>query len=65
MDSDETFPAVSANFITKLEEVFPLRDDFDYKSAQNALMFYYGQRSVVRFLQQQYKIQNENILNKA
>ncbi len=65
MDNIDAFPAVSSNFINKLEEVFPLRDDFDYGSAQNALMFYYGQRSVVRFLIEQNKIQNENILTKG
>ena len=65
MDNIDAFPAVSSNFIKKLEEVFPLRDDFDYGSAQHALMFYYGQRSVVRFLIEQNKIQNENILTKV
>ena len=65
MDNDEAFPAVSTNFINKLEEVFPLRDDFDYSTAQNALVYYYGQRSVVRFLIEQNKLQNENILTKG
>lgn len=65
MDNNEAFPAVSANFINKLEEVFPLRDDFDYGIPQNALVYYYGQRSVVRFLIEQNKLQNENILTKG
>ncbi len=65
MDNNDAFPAVSANFIKKLEEVFPLRDDFDYGTAQNALVYYYGQRSVVRFLIEQNKIQNETILTKV
>jgi hypothetical protein len=65
MDNNEAFPAVSTNFINKLEEVFPLRDDFDYGTAQNALVYYYGQRSVVRFLIEQNKLQNENILTKG
>ena len=65
MDNNDAFPTISANFINKLEERFPLRDDFDYGTSQNALMFYYGQRSVVRFLIEQNKIQNENILTKA
>lgn len=64
MDKNDAFPAVSSNFINKLEEVFPLRDDFNHGTAQNALMFYYGQRSVVRFLKEQHKIQNENILTR-
>lgn len=65
MDNNEAFPDISANFINKLEERFPLRDDFDSSSSQNNLMFYYGQRSVVRFLIEQHKLQNENILTKA
>ena len=65
MDNNEAFPAVSTNFINKLEEKFPLRDDFDYGTSQNALVYYYGQRSVVRFLIEQNKIQNENILTKG
>lgn len=64
MDNNDAFPAVSSNFINKLEEVFPLRDDFDYGTPQNALVFYYGQRSVIRFLQEKHKLQNENILTK-
>ena len=65
MDNDEAFPAVSTNFINKLEEKFPLRDDFDYGTSQNALVYYYGQRSLVRFLIEQNKLQNENILTKG
>ena len=65
MDNNNAFPAVSDNFIKKLEEVFPIRDDFDYSVPQNALVFYYGQRSVVRFLIEQNKLQNETILTKG
>lgn len=65
MDNDSNFPSVSSNFINKLEEKFPLRDDFDFGTAHSALMFYYGQRSVVRFLKEQNKLQNENILTKV
>jgi hypothetical protein len=65
MGNDSNFPTVSSSFINKLEERFPLRDDFDFGAAQNALMFYYGQRSVVRFLKEQNKLQNENVLTKA
>lgn len=65
MDNNDAFPPISDNFINKLEERFPLRDDFDFGTAHSALMFYYGQRSVVRFLIEQNKLQNENILTKA
>lgn len=64
MNENEAFPPISASFIKHLEETFPLRDDFDFSSAQNALMYYYGQRSVIRFLQEKHKIQNETILTK-
>ncbi len=65
MKVENTFPPISESIINKLEEVFPLRDDFDSTTGQNALMFYYGQRSVIRYLANQNKIQNENILTKS
>lgn len=64
MNENEAFPLISSSLIKSLEEKFPLRDDFDFSTEQTALMHYYGQRSVIRFLKQQYAIQNENILTK-
>ena len=64
MNNMEEFPTISSNIIKKLNEVYPLRDDFQVTTEQNALMFYFGQRSVIRFLENQHKIQNENILTK-
>jgi len=65
MKVENDLPQISSSIINKLEEVFPLRDDFDTSAEQNSLMFYYGQRSVIRYLKNQYKIQNENILTKG
>jgi len=65
MKVENDLPPISSSIINKLEEVFPLRDDFDTKTGQNDLMFFYGQRSVIRYLKNQYKIQNENILTKG
>ncbi len=65
MKVENDLPPISSSIINKLEEVFPLRDDFDTATGQNALMFYYGQRSVIRYLKNQHKLQNENILNKS
>lgn len=45
-----------------LNEVFPLRDDFSHTTTQEALVYYLGQRAVVRFLQDKYKQQNETLL---
>jgi hypothetical protein len=65
MKNENNLPPISSSIINKLEEVFPLRDDFDTTTGQNALMFYYGQRSVIRYLTNQHKLQNETILNKS
>jgi len=64
MNNPTEFPVISPSFIKHLEEAFPLRDDFHHSTAQNALIFYYGQRSVVRFLKEIYRVQNETILTK-
>lgn len=61
----DEFPVVSDELIKRLNELFPIRDDFGPEFPQNALVFYHGQRSVVRFLMNQNKLQNENILTKA
>jgi|TARA_R110000744_G_scaffold72770_1_gene145934 hypothetical protein len=65
MKVENDSPPISSSIINKLEEVFPLRDDFDITTGQNALMYYYGQRSVIRYLKNQHKLQNENILTKS
>ncbi len=65
MKVENDSPPISSSIINKLEEVFPLRDDFDTTTGQNALMFYYGQRSVIRYLKNQHQIQNENIITKS
>ena len=64
MDNNSNVPPISNELIERLNEVFPLRDDFTYDTPQNALVFYHGQRSVIRFLINQNKLQNENILTK-
>lgn len=64
MNNPEGFPPISSQLIERLDEAFPLRDDFEPNTPHETLMYYYGQRAVIRFLQSQYKIQNENILTK-
>lgn len=64
MDNNDIFPPVSDELVKKIEEVFPIRDDFGPNVPQNSLVFYHGQRSVVRFLLNQNQLQNENLLTK-
>ena len=56
------FPPIPPILLDRLEERFPLREDFGPKSSIEDLMHHFGQRSVIRFLREQQKLQNENIL---
>ena len=64
MNKSGGFAPVSINIIKDLNEVFPLRDDFSPSYTEKELMYYLGQRSLIRFLEHQHKLQNENILTK-
>lgn len=50
--------------IDYLNELYPSRDDFGHSVTHEALIYYLGQRSVVRFLENKYIEQNENLLTK-
>lgn len=62
MDNYLTFPTISSNLIKALEERFPSKD-YDPSYNHREIDFYCGARSVVRFLKEIHKEQNENILN--
>ncbi len=48
--------------LKELNEVFP-KKDFTTKDNLRDIDYHSGQRSVVNYLQHQFEIQNENILN--
>ena len=56
-----TFPAITPDLLEALDRIFPERSP-DFKSSEKECFWTGGQRSVVRFLHEQFKIQNENIL---
>lgn len=62
IEDTKQFPKLSKVLIKTLDEVFPSKD-FPATDDVAKLNFHYGQRSVIQYLQHQYKIQNENILN--
>lgn len=62
-NSETEFPTIPKSFVDALESSYPSKD-FTSEADHSALMFHYGQRSVVNFIKHQYKIQNENILTK-
>lgn len=62
MNNTDQFSKVSAQFIKDLNQAFPVRDDFTPTTSKETLMYYYGTRKVVRFLESVHQLQNENIL---
>jgi hypothetical protein len=62
MDDFTAFPLISMRFIDALEDRFPPKD-FTPSDTCRDIDYYCGARSVLRFLQQTYEEQNENILN--
>lgn len=50
--------------IDYLNELYPSRDDFSHSVTHEALVYYLGQRSVVRFLENKYREQNETLITK-
>ena len=60
IEDTKQFPKLSKVLIKTLDEVFPSKD-FPATDDVAKLNFHYGQRSVIQYLQHQYKIQNENI----
>jgi len=62
IEDTKQFPKLPKVLIKTLDEVFPSKD-FPATDDVAKLNFHYGQRSVIQYLQHQYKIQNENILN--
>ena len=62
IEDTKQFPKLSKVLIKTLDAVFPSKD-FPATDDVAKLNFHYGQRSVIQYLQHQYKIQNENILN--
>lgn len=56
-------PTISTALIDYLESVYPKKDFTPDCGSLREIDFHCGQRSVVRFLQHQHQIQNENILN--
>jgi hypothetical protein len=64
MNKNKTqFPVITSDLLEELDRLFPERSP-DFKWSDKECFWSGGQRSVVRFLHQQYKIQNETILTK-
>jgi len=62
MNNFKDFPSISTRFIEALEDRVPPKD-FTPSDTCRDIDYYCGARSVIRFLQQTYEEQNENILN--
>ena len=62
MDSYTVFPTIPSGLIKALEDRFPQKD-FTPSDTYRDIDYHCGARSVIKFLQQTYEDQNENILN--
>tara|TARA_Y100000310_G_C20072721_1_gene530142 strand:+ start:123 stop:323 length:201 start_codon:yes stop_codon:yes gene_type:complete len=62
-NNKQVFPSIPADLLEELDRIFPERSP-DFKWSEKDCFWNGGQRSVVRFLHQQFQIQNENILTK-
>ena len=62
-DNKNKFPRITPDLLGALDRIFPERSP-DFKWSEKECFWTGGQRSVVRFLHEQFKIQNENLLNK-
>jgi hypothetical protein len=58
-----SFPTVPSSLLKELNVVFPKKDHTPNESLRD-IDYHSGQRSVVKFLEHQFNIQNENILTK-
>ena len=64
MNKNKTqFPVITSDLLEEMDRLFPERSP-DFKWSDKECFWSGGQRSVVRFLLQQYQIQNETILTK-
>jgi predicted metalloenzyme YecM len=62
MINNDTFPLISKELLQVLEDTFPKKDYYPETTLEH-VMFYSGQRNLINFLNHQYDLQNENVLN--